>query len=104
MRPGGFVVLRGVVAESYGVTVPQIAGTRTWRKLAHPRQMLACLCRDALGMTFPQIGQLMKQDHTTAMYGWRKARERLEHDEAQQRIVRTILREYAKRMTMEGRA
>lgn len=44
---------------------------------AHPRQIAMYLCRDMTTYSFPQIGRLFgNRDHTTALYAYRKVKER----------------------------
>lgn len=100
MTPRPFATLRAVVAEVYGIPSMRLVGRHVSRKYTRPRQVLACLCRELFGMTYPEIGALMERDHTTIMYARRCVMKRMYSDDMTRFRVKRITQEYARRMIM----
>lgn len=62
-----------VVADYYSVSVENILSNRRGRDIVVPRQMAMYLCRDMLGLSFPDIGRAFGgKDHTTVMHAVNK--------------------------------
>ncbi|MBQ3108097.1 MAG: chromosomal replication initiator protein DnaA [Clostridia bacterium] len=62
-----------VVADYYSVSVENILSNRRGRDIVMPRQMAMFLCRDMLGLSFPDIGKAFGgKDHTTVMHAVNK--------------------------------
>ena len=62
-----------VVADYYSVSVENILSNRRGRDIVVPRQMAMFLCRDMLGLSFPDIGKAFGgKDHTTVMHAVNK--------------------------------
>lgn len=102
MTPRPFATLRAVVAEVHGITSDQLLGQHRALRFSHARQMLACLARELFGMSYVQIGQLMRRDHTTISHAQRAVRRRMIVDEMTRHRVTRILAEYTHRMVMKG--
>ena len=71
----------GIVADETDATVPQLVGPGRAADIAQPRQLAMLMAREVAGRSMPQIGrEIGNRDHTTVLYGCRKAKERLEAD------------------------
>lgn len=74
--------LINLVAEFYGVSLPDILGVSRKKSLVVPRQIIMYLLREEMRKSFPQIGEeLGGRDHTTAMHAYDKVSRLLEQDE-----------------------
>lgn len=69
------LAVRVVIAVS-GATEEDLLGRSRLSSHAFARQLLALLLRDVLGASYPEIGLVLRRDHTTAMHAVRKMRER----------------------------
>ena len=59
-----------VVAGQYGLTAPDITGSKRSRNIAMPRQIAMYMCREMTGMSTTGIGKAFgNRDHTTVMHG-----------------------------------
>ncbi len=71
-----------LVAEFYGVPMPDILGVSRKKALVVPRQITMYLLREEMRKSFPQIGEeLGGRDHTTAMHAYEKVSRLVEEDE-----------------------
>lgn len=71
-----------LVAEFYGVPMPDILGVSRKKALVVPRQITMYLLREEMRKSFPQIGEeLGGRDHTTAMHAYEKVCRLVEEDE-----------------------
>jgi chromosomal replication initiation ATPase DnaA len=61
-------VLR-VVAAAYKVTLDQLQGTDRHKNIAEARIVAYWLVRTRTALSFPELGRVMRKDHTTVMYG-----------------------------------
>lgn len=74
--------LINLVAEFYGVALPDILGVSRKKALVVPRQITMYLLREEMRKSFPQIGEeLGGRDHTTAMHAYEKVSRLLQEDE-----------------------
>ncbi len=70
------------VADEFGLSVSDVKSQRRQPNLVKARQMFMLLARQfAKHLSYPQIGEIVRRDHTTVMYGANKAADRLERDE-----------------------
>ncbi len=53
------------VAKKYGITVEDIKGTKRTKEIAYARHISIYLLRKLTDMSLPQIGKLLKRDHST---------------------------------------
>jgi chromosomal replication initiator protein len=82
------------VAVSYGIKVSDLKGTRRSRSVSLPRQVAMHLCREVLGMSYPEIGDLLGgRDHSTIINGCRKVTALLDADASLQGRVASIRQE-----------
>ncbi|NPA06392.1 MAG: chromosomal replication initiator protein DnaA [Chloroflexi bacterium] len=79
-RPTVDMVL-DLVARTYDVTIEELKGKGRSRRVALPRQIAMYLLRTEVGLSWPQIGQVLGgRDHSTVMHGYRKIEEQLAQD------------------------
>lgn len=76
-----------LIAEHFGLSVADIIGKKRNKELVYPRHITMYLLREALDLSFPEIGrELGGRDHTTVMHGYNKvggdltSDGRLQHD------------------------
>ncbi len=82
------------VAATYGLKVSDLKGTKRNRSVSLPRQVAMYLCREVLGMSYPEIGESFGgRDHTTIINGCRKITGLLDTDGSLQSTVDAIRRQ-----------
>lgn len=54
-------------AKKFGVTVDDIKGTKRNKEIAYARHVAIYLMRKLTDMSLPQIGRILKRDHTTIL-------------------------------------
>ena len=64
-----------VVAGRFDVDPVALTGPGQERRVSLPRQIAMYLCRERLGLSFPEIGRLFRRDHSTVMHGVRHVAE-----------------------------
>ena len=62
------------IAKHHGVTVDDLLGDRRTRRVAEPWMLAYAVVEVATGMTLSEIGREFGRDHSTILYGIRKAR------------------------------
>lgn len=70
-----------VVCQEFGVTMSELRCTRRQRKYARPRQVAYWLADYFTSHSMMTIGDYMRRDHTTVMYGIRKVAQLRSGDE-----------------------
>ena len=75
-----FQQIVNAAARYYGLTRADIFGPCRARRYSRPRQMVMLLARAHTKLSQPQIGMLLKRDHTTILHGCRSATALLEGD------------------------
>lgn len=70
-----------VVCQEFGVTMSELRSTRRQRKYARPRQVAYWLADYFTSHSLMTIGDYMRRDHTTVMYGIRKVAQLRSGDE-----------------------
>lgn len=53
------------VAKKYAITVEDLKGTKRTKEIAYARHIAVYLLRKMTDMSLPQIGKLLKRDHST---------------------------------------
>lgn len=84
------------VANTFGIKTEDILGKAQNKECALPRQIAMFLCREKLGLPYPQIGRLFSRDHSTVMSSVKRVKMGLEKKEEEfllplsdiQRIIR----------------
>lgn len=85
VAPGDVI---GAVARAFSIPVERLNGRDRSREVAIPRQVAMHLLRAELGMSFPQVGEILGgRDHTTVMYACEKVADMLERDDRLRRQV-----------------
>ncbi len=70
------------VADEFGISVSDVKSQRRQPNLINARQMFMLLARQfAKHLSYPQIGEIVRRDHTTVMHGANRAAKKLETDE-----------------------
>lgn len=62
-----FAILR-IVAHAHMVTVDDIAGSSRLKSLTEARRVACWVLRNETAMSFPELGRLLKKDHTSVMH------------------------------------
>lgn len=76
---GGVNLIIDAMCEVTGLTRPALLGQCRAKKYAYPRQLVMYLASERTSASTPMIGRLLgERDHTTIMYGVKRARARLE--------------------------
>jgi hypothetical protein len=85
-------ILRAV-CQFCGISRDDIISDRRTDRVTRPRQLFLHLARELTNATWGEIGKVVKKDHTTVMYGWRKISEnRADYPEVGE-LVRRLIRE-----------
>lgn len=88
------------VARQCGVSRRELVGKDKHRSLSRARQLAMLICRDALEMSYPEIGRAFgNRDHTTAMSGIANARRKLADETVWRDELRRIHRGLATGIT-----
>lgn len=88
-------LIQEVVAEHFGLRVPDLKARKRTRSLAFPRQVAMYLCRELTDASLPRIGEAFGgRDHTTVIHAYERIQEDLKNDasfaETMSRIVRRL--------------
>ncbi len=93
LGPAMAEVLRAV-ARASGLDQKMLRGLGQARRLARVRQLVMYLLREACpGASLPAIGHFLGRDHSTVLYGCRRAVARLDRDPAFRRLYEAARRE-----------
>ena len=91
------------VAEASGTSAGHLLGPGQARALARPRQLtMYLLRRHCAGASLPAIGHFMGRDHTTVLYGCRRAAELLARDAGFRDLHERALRRLAETAHAQG--
>lgn len=55
------------VAKETNVPAETILGHRRYPDVVQARRLAICACRDAMGLSYPDLGRAFNKDHTVAM-------------------------------------
>ena len=69
------------VANTFGIKTEDILGKAQHKECALPRQVAMFLCREKLGLPYPQIGRLFKRDHSTVITSVKRVKNGIEKKE-----------------------
>jgi chromosomal replication initiator protein len=70
-----------IVANTFGIKIEDILGKGQNKECVLPRQIAMFLCREKLGLPYPQIGRLFSRDHSTVMSSVKRVKTGLEKKE-----------------------
>lgn len=65
------------IADSYGVTIADLVGKSREQRIVRPRHHAMWLIRQQTKLSYPQIGRMFHQDHTTVIAACRAYERRL---------------------------
>jgi chromosomal replication initiator protein len=89
--------IQSVVAEHFGLTVPELTARKRTRELVHARQVAMYLCRELLNASYPSIARAFGgKDHTTVIHACTKIREQM-----QEASTRALVNELGTRLRTE---
>ena len=69
------------VSVFFSIPEEKITGKSRGREIVVPRQVAELLMREMAGMSYPEIGNVMNQHHTSVMYGIEKLTQNMMEDE-----------------------
>jgi len=73
--------IRDVIARHYGITIAEMAGDATIRRIAWPRQVAMYICARNAGLSTARIGRLFgDRDHSTVRFALCAVEERMAKD------------------------
>jgi len=82
------------VVEFYNVPIESITSTSRKKDFVKTRQIVAYLAREKLKKSFPVIARILGgRDHTTAIYSYRKIKEKIEREKVFKKEIENILSE-----------
>jgi chromosomal replication initiator protein len=74
--------IQALVCQRFGLSNEELLSTSRTGRIAQPRQLAMYLARELTEHSLPAIGRHFGgRDHTTVLYAWRQAQERLTRDE-----------------------
>lgn len=57
-----------LVSRRFGIRRHDMLGKGKWKRIARPRQLAMYLTRALTDLSYPEIGDAFKRDHTTALH------------------------------------
>ncbi|MBW1807988.1 MAG: chromosomal replication initiator protein DnaA [Deltaproteobacteria bacterium] len=85
-------VLKSVV-NFFNVKISDIKGNRRHRSISRPRQITMYLCRTYLNYTYPDIGNHLNKDHSTAISAVRNVEKLIKTDPVVREAIEAIKRQ-----------
>ncbi len=83
--------IQAAACEQFGVTRAELLSTGRSARVAWARQVAMYLARELSGESLPAIGrQFGGRDHTTVLYAWRRAGQRIAQDEISRNTVEEL--------------
>lgn len=83
--------VKETVAKYFSIDKEELAGSKRSNDIAFPRQIAMYLCREVIGMSFPQIGlEFGNRDHSTVMHGYNKISKELKEKNSTKLIVESV--------------
>ncbi len=81
LHPTSDLILKEV-AEFYTIPIEKITGKSRGKEVVLPRQVAEYLMRELASMSYPEIGKVLGQHHTSVMYGIEKLTASMAENEA----------------------
>ncbi len=79
------------VGKYFGFSVKELKGSKRFLKLVEARQIAMYLCRNLLGLSFMEIGDIFNgKDHTTVIYSVRKIEKIMFSDKVMNKLVTEV--------------
>ncbi|OGN17044.1 MAG: hypothetical protein A3C88_02495 [Candidatus Yanofskybacteria bacterium RIFCSPHIGHO2_02_FULL_50_12] len=82
------------VCQAYQVTLDELISRNRKATYSSPRQVAMYLLRTDLQMSFPEIGRMLKRDHSNIMHGFRRIEQLLKSDATLTHRVELIRSQY----------
>lgn len=83
--------IKETVAKYFSIDKEELAGSKRSNDIAFPRQIAMYLCREVVGMSFPQIGgEFGNRDHSTVMHGYNKISKEIKEKNSTKLIVESV--------------
>ena len=83
--------IKETVAKYFSIDKDELSGTKRSNDIAFPRQIAMYLCREVIGMSFPQIGsEFGNRDHSTVMHGYNKISKEMKDKNSTKLIVESV--------------
>lgn len=83
--------IKETVAKYFSIDKDDLSGTKRSNDIAFPRQIAMYLCREVIGMSFPQIGnEFGNRDHSTVMHGYNKISKEMKDKNSTKLIVESV--------------
>ena len=79
--------IQHLVAKHFGVSVPDIIGTRRTRQVAEPRMVAMYLCRELTRLSSNEIGDAFGRTHANVLHAARTIADRCQTDDDMRRAV-----------------
>lgn len=86
------------VAQYYSLSAEDIKGPRRNREITVPRQIAMYLCREVASITFPQIGDAFRRDHSTVQHGC----DRITEERRENPSLETVLNDLTRQLQDRG--
>lgn len=85
--------IQQMVARHFGVSVPDIIGSRRTRQIAEPRMVAMYLCREMTRLSSNEIGSAFGRTHANVLHAAKIISDRCEVDEEMRRAVNQLKRQ-----------
>ena len=83
--------IKETVAKYFSIDKNELEGQKRSNDIAFPRQIAMYLCREVIGMSFPQIGsEFGNRDHSTVMHGYNKICSQIKEKKSTKLIVESV--------------
>ncbi|MCI8417744.1 MAG: chromosomal replication initiator protein DnaA [Lachnospiraceae bacterium] len=80
-----------IVSEHFHISSGDIKSSKRSSDIVYPRQIYMYLCRDILGISLKQIGEILGgRDHTTIMHGQEKIAGEIQNNDSTRQLIDTI--------------
>lgn len=87
--------ITGLVADAYGVTVPELRSAGRTRRLVVPRQLAMLLTKTLTSLSLKEIGKHFgNRDHTTVLHGIQRAEKLVAEDQRARDVVADVQRAF----------
>lgn len=86
--PDAMAAIVAVISDIADVTLGDLLSERRARRVARPRQLVMYLAKELTDLSYPQMGRVLRRDHTTVQHGIKQARKLLDYDEEFRRMYR----------------
>ena len=83
--------IQAATCEHFGIDPSDLLGGRQYRDLVRARHLAMFLCRQRLGLSYPELGIAFGyRDHTTVLYACKSIRKRLDLEPVMSDHLRSV--------------